>query len=410
MKLRMVCLFFWGIAGSCAFGSERGVVIVPVADLVGQPLATFYPSQIAKISYKTLPWSCYRSHYEANARLHQLLFHEQVKIIERRGNELCVEVPHVYYTIPNESLPQTQYWTYAKNILSLSNLATQGGDIRLLPPPINFRNDTTTQKNSEIISLIEPWHDQKTGITFSAGTRFLKATKRTKTGMVDVYAINSHSSTIERLSLPRTVVYSSFNKNTSQKINAFLGLLRKWAINDRGCIPYVLGGCSYTEVHGKNIFKIQRSQLTKQPLLYYERPIARAVKTGFDCSNLILRAAQIVGIPYYFKNTHTLSNVLRSLSSKETIAEGDLIWMPGHVIIVSDMQKNLIIEAHSYDGGYGIIHEMPLKKTFKDISTFAELQMAYNAKKELKRLASNGSIQQIYKQFKILQLASVWPT
>ena len=406
MKFRIGWLFLWGIM---AFGSERGVVIVPVADLVGQPLATFYPSQTAEVSYKTLPWSCYRSHYEANARLHQLLFHEQVKIIERRGKEVCVEVPHVYYTTSNSPLAQTRYWTHAKNILSLSNLSAHGVDRRRLPPPINFRNDVS-QKNAEIVSLIEPWHNQKTEVTFSAGTRFLKTDKQPKTGMLVVYTLNPHSGTIEQLLLPSTVVYNPSNKTMRQKTKDFISILQKWTANNRGCISYVLGGCSYTEEHGKNIFKVQHSHITKRPLLYYDRPITRAVKTGFDCSNLILRAAQIVDIPYYFKNTYTLSDALRPLSSKETITEGDLIWMPGHVIIISDMKKNLIIEAHSYDGGYGKIHEMPLAKTFKNIHTFAELQKAYNAQKELKRLASNGNVQQTYKQFKILKLASVWPT
>ncbi len=409
MKFRVGWLFLWGIVVSFAFGSERGVVIVSVADLVGQPLATFYPSQIAEISYKTLPWSCYRSHYEANARLHQLLFHEQVKIIERRGNEVCVEVPHVYYTTPNNPLPQTQYWTHAKNILSLSNLSAHGIDICKLPPPINFRNDVS-QKNAAIISLIKPWHDQNTGITFSAGTRFLKTVKQPKTGMVVVYALNPHSGIMKQLSLPCSAVYNTCSKTMRQKTKDFISILRKWATNYRGCIPYVLGGCSYTEVHDKNIFKVQRSHLTMHPLLYYNRPITRAVKTGFDCSNLILRAAQIVGIPYYFKNTYTLSDILRPLSSKDTIIEGDLIWMPGHVIIISDIKKNLIIEAHSYDGGYGRIHEMPLAKIFKNIYTFAELQTAYNSQKELQRLASNGRIQQTYKQFKILKLAAARPT
>ncbi len=403
MKLHVGCLFLWGIVGSCAFGSEIGVVIVPVADLVGQPLTTFYPSQAVKISYKALPWSCYRAHYEANARLHQLLFHEQVKIIERRGNEICVEVPHVYYTTSNNPVAQTQYWTHAKNILSLKNLSARGVDIRRLPPPINFRNDVS-QKNAEIISLTEPWHDQNTGVTFSAGTRFLKARKHPKPGMIVVYALNPHSSTIGQLSLPCTAAYTIGNKTMRQQTKDFISILRKWATHDKGCIPYVLGGCSYTEVHSKNIFKTKRSHVTKRPLLYYERPAARAVKTGFDCSNLILRAAQMVGIPYYFKNTHTLSQALGALAPKEVITEGDLIWMPGHVIIISDVKKNLIIEAHSYDGGYGKIHEMPLEKTFKDIHTFTELQAACNAQKKLKRLASNGSIEQTYNQFKILKL------
>jgi hypothetical protein len=279
-----------------------------------------------------------------------------------------------------------------------------------LPPPINFRNNTTTQKNSEIISLIEPWNNQNTGVTFSAGTRFLKAAKSTKTGMEVVYALNPHTGTIEQLSLPLSVVYSSFNKTTFQKIKDFLNLLRKWATNDRGYIPYVLGGCSYTEVHSKNIFKTQRSHATKRPLLYYDRPIIRAVKTGFDCSNLILRAAQITEIPYFYKNTHTLSDTLRPLAPKEPITEGDLIWMPGHVIIISDVKKNQIIEAHSYDGGYGRIHEMPLEKTFKNIHTISELQNAYNNQKELHRLESNGRVQKTYNQFKILKLTSVRPT
>src|SRR5205814_4688733 len=108
-------------------------------------------------------------------------------------------------------------------------------------------------------------------------------------------------------------------------------------------------------------------------------------KNGFDCSGVILRAAQIAGIPYFCKNTTTIAQCLTPLKSEQQLREGDLILIKGHVMIVSDITKNLLIEARSYGHGYGKLHEISIDQVFEGIETYKDLCDAYYEKKVVKR-------------------------
>ena len=386
---------------------RKGIVIVPVADLAGQPLAELFPSHSIEYAYRHLPWSCYRSQYAANGRLHQLLFHEQVTIINQKNNEVCIEVPNVFYTTTRSNTPQTRYWTHAKNIIPLSALSDT--DQSAIPPAISFR-DPTTLTNRMIVTLMEPWYAKDLDLTFSAGTRFVKTPQKSKSNHIAVYAVDPRTRSIKTIAIPRQLIYHAHATHPQQQIHDFLQLIQRWAHAQSGSIGYVFGGCSYIQTHAKNTFNLCPSILTQHGLSQYERPNTSGIKTGLDCSNLILRAAHIVGLPYFFKNTHTLAQKMRAIKPHECIESGDLIWMPGHVIIISDAQHNQIIEAHSYDGGYGKVHEMPLHAIFKGIATCDDLHAAFKNGTALKRLNSKGIMQQTYQQFKILKLRSLWLT
>ena len=66
----------------------------------------------------------------------------------------------------------------------------------------------------------------------------------------------------------------------------------------------------------------------------FEKPLA-----GFDCSGMILCAAQIAGLPYFFKNTDTLLGNLKPLRPTEELEAGDLVFYSGHVLVVSDLKE-----------------------------------------------------------------------
>src|SRR3989337_3217725 len=82
--------------------------IVPVADLLAQPIRTF------SSSYTRIPYAHKSTnnphHGNACPRLHQLLFHEIVEVRAIQGNEAEVTVPQVFYET-NMGTPQTAYWT-----------------------------------------------------------------------------------------------------------------------------------------------------------------------------------------------------------------------------------------------------------------------------------------------------------
>lgn len=128
------------------------------------------------------------------------------------------------------------------------------------------------------------------------------------------------------------------------------------------------------------------------------------VQSGYSCSELVLRTAQAAGIPYYFKNSTTLNQNGQLLGAHEKLEAGDLIWMPGHIAIISNIERNEIIEAAGPHTGYNCVHRIPLKRLFKDVSTFEQLQKLYRKKKGITRLKKNGSIDRVYTEFKLFKL------
>lgn len=405
-KSLLIALIFSGL-----LHGQKAIVTVAVADLVGQPLRSFYAHQREEKSYHELSWACYRSHFEACPRIHQLLFHEIVDIIGQQGNELQIRVPNVFYQTHTTHSPQNSYWVHKNNIIPLGQLQKNNIDLSKLPPIIDFQINNNELSYLNTISLIDPFYDPITQITFSAGTRFVKAKQQSENSLFhNVYRLNPKQMMVETIKIPKKIAHEYKQKQTKASyVTDFLSIIRQWAQKNDGIIPYVWGGGSFTQIHKNNNFNLKSMRIHGKLLYYYDRPHhANSVKTGFDCSSIIARAAQIVGIPYYFKNTHTLSQKLKPIAHNEKIAEGDLIWVTGHVMIVSNISKNCIIEAHAYDGGHGKIHEIELSKVFKGIKTFPDLYAAYKNQTSLVRIDSKNQIYNTYNQFKLLKFESVW--
>jgi len=129
-------------------------------------------------------------------------------------------------------------------------------------------------------------------------------------------------------------------------------------------------------------------------------------KTGLDCSGMIARAAQICGIPYFYKNTTIIERFLTPLAKGNKPIPGDIIWIPGHVMVVADFINNTLIEVRGYKHGYSKIHEIPLNEEFKGINTYHDLTNAYHNNKAIIRLDSSGNERETITSLKLLQLTS----
>ena len=91
----------------------------------------------------------------------------------------------------------------------------------------------------------------------------------------------------------------------------------------------------------------------------YQRPLA-----GFDCSaSYTLCGTNCWDAVLLLKLLATYF-LLALLKKGEALEEGDLIWYNGHVMIVSDVKKNRLIEAAGYESGWGKVHEIALDKVF----------------------------------------------
>ena len=400
-------ILIWCFILSSILVAEKAVIVVPVADLVGQPLASFYKNEkLIEQAYADLAWAGLgKLHSYACPRLHQALFNEIVELIEIRGQEALIRIPNLFYQTISNSNPQSEYWTLRKNVMTFDQLKKYDIKSSFFPQPIEYNCSDLGRCSRNVVTLTHPFAVPSTKQIVSAGTRFVKAPKQTSKDNVSVYVYNHDHKKIDLIDIPTTHSQSYQDGSTQEKIDNFVALLRNWT-QSIGTIPYVWGGCSITHVHPTNQFHEQKSHYNHQPTAYVVRPLKTDCKGGVDCSGLIARAAQIVGIPYFYKNSYTIANQLSMLQPTESLQEGDIIWLAGHVIVIAS--KTTIIEARHYEHGYGKIHEIPLSEQFKGITCTADLEKVFFQKIPLSRLNNKGEQMETYKHFKLLKLASVW--
>ncbi len=390
MKFKAILFFFISIQ---IINAHYAIVIKPVTDLIGQPLEE---------DYHAIPWSAVKNDHEMCPRIFQLLFNEIVEVIQEHGNQIKVRTPHAFYQTASSNKKHADFWMQKNDVVMLDQLHKSHVNPIYFPPPLIFNQKKSSQPNNTV-SLIRPYHDRKTQTTYSMGTRFVKQTKQSKKNKVFVYVFNPKQNKVQSITLPKSICWEP-KQSCKDRLHDFVAILKQWA-HQPGTIPYLWGGASFCYTLPANNFSAQYGYKNGKKLGYYTRPSQPAgPKSGLDCSSIILRAAQIAGIPYYYRNTYTLMKNLPDLHPNDKIKLGDLIWVNGHVLIVSDIEQNRIIQACSYDDGYGKVFECSLDTFFKDIKTFDELKKIYAHTKPVERINSRGQVSNRYKSCKILTM------
>ena len=415
MKLIHAIILYslWLTVSHHMIAQQKAVINVPIADLLGQQITTLIPNSSAEQLYATIPvCSGEIKSSIACPRLHQLLYNDIVEVLKIVDDEACIRIAQGYYLIPSSQQPQTTYWMLRKNLTLLDDIAAKNIPITHIPPSIDFSDAGNAALNCPTVTtLTEPHYDSTLHTTFSAGTRFVKtsspAKKRSST--INVFAINYEKMKSHTIKIPITkCIISDCTKTNDQRIGDFVTLLKKWAHLKNGHIPYVWGGTSFIKPLHTNFKEVTKTGHNGDYSFYeYEKDI-QSPKTGFDCSGIILRAAQISSIPYFCKNTTTIAQCLKVLEREQELQNGDLILIKGHVMIVSDMNKNLLIEARSYGHGYGKIHEIPINQVFEGIETYKDLCDAYYEKKVVKRKDKNGKVRDTFSTVQLFSMMSVW--
>ena len=389
-----VILCMISIFGATNKINGKAFVIVPIADLVGKPILK------TTNAYDNIPV------YAKNRcqRIHQLLYNEVVEIINTRGDEVCVSISNVFYVTHTSNKPQTTYWTHKKNIITLDRLQKHTINPAHIPAPIDFKDpDHHALYNKNIVTLRKPFYHQATKQTFSAGTRFVRASQPTHTRKqyIKAYVIDYIKMKQYVMRIPRKscILYDP-QKKPPERLDDFVAVLRAWAHKTPDCIAYVWGGCSFTDTVPTAFNQVACS--AEKNSYYYERKNnTQLPKAGFDCTGMIARAAQLCGIPYFCKNTTTIPQFIPRLGKNNRIEAGDLIVVRGHVMIVANLEKNTLIEARSYPHGYGKVQEITVGEVFQGIRSYKDLYKAYQENRALKRMDKNGKVRNIFKQFSI---------
>ncbi len=382
---------------------NNAVIVAPVVDVSGESLSDKY-DLYSKFEYapESGKFSC--------LRLHQLLFNELIRVIKETDKEVFCEFSSLFYYDDNDNIRNT-FWLPKHHIKYLDNIDKK--DLKAIPKPYRLNHGSNQVYNYNILTLKAPWQDLITNKVYSAGTRFVRAIKYDKKEYSDFYSVflldDNLKKTVSYVSKKLAVVNYGYDINSS--INLFLSVLQQFIYdNNKSIIPYLWGGCSYIDRFESNLFYLKKFHY----LGYKNKAWTRFgihpnnyIKTGLECSSVILRAAQIAGLPYFAKNSQAIYNTLEPIKQTEKIENGDILWYPGHVLIVSDVDKNLIIESVGYPLYYGKLHELKLNQIFKDINNYAELLSIYLNKGSIKRLNQFGQVFKKINNFSILKFDSI---
>lgn len=389
--------------------AKYAVCVVPVADLVGDPFmqAPAAGTRSVEEKYLALPAAFNADSpqsYQCCPRVHQLLFNETVEVIETKGEEVLVRLPNIFYQTAGTTQPKNDFWTLKKNITSLRDIRARtktAQTLQAIPQPLSQKACDSALCNT--VALIQPYYDPTTKTSYVAGTRFVLASDDQTGNTYQVLVLDPRTYYTKTITVPTTHARTfDTSKTIPARIKDFVTIAHQWAHQPTGAIPYVWGGCSSTAT--THPYRIEADGITT---VY--RNANNGNEMGLDCSGLVARAAQLAGIPYFYKNTLTAARNLSPLSPQEHVTAGDLIWIPGHIMIVSNVHKGLLVEARHYRDGYGYVHEIPLNEEFKNINTYDQLVHALTAHTPLARLNKDGRVTSIIPEFKILKLSSVVP-
>jgi len=318
-------------------------------------------------------------------RSHQGLFNEIVTCLQEKGD--CVQVAFDTISYRTDGKPST-FWMDKKNIISMQDL-TKKGLAAAIPCKTYGQDDT--------VVLIRPWR------TFSVGTRFKHIQNFDTSDSFAVLVIDYNTYSIIFDYIPHQYLVEENLLCADHGRQLFISVLRQMINHAKtmsidGVVPYVWGGNSFVNSHKKNDF--YQEELGGG----WHREKSHSLYTGYDCSGLVMRGAQIAGIDFPWKTTGTMEQKLRPITIDQELELGDLVWIPGHIMIISDLVDNKIIEARGYKGGYGCVHEISLAKIFAGINNYDDLLKAYYRKLPLQLLDKQGKVTQIYPEFKILKL------
>jgi hypothetical protein len=375
------------VSTTIAHKPKYALCVVPVAEALGAPTPRAYRS-----SYFALPCMFYKDAQWPYGRKHQLIFQEVVEVLQEQDEQLLITLPGVFYETKLISKPDTTAWVHASS-MRMINPAELGN----LPTLLSCNRSDFLNALEGTGALTAPYYEPSLHITLSAGTRFV-IESATESSFA-VWCYDPATSAMRTISIPHTHFAPYEKQSSAAQRKQFVTLVQSWADQTNGPIAYVLGGNSVVTRHPNQ----QPGTVTFFKQRGFNWPHNEQPATGLDCSGLIVRACHIVGIPLFYKNSITMARYLRETTNPEP---GDILWIPGHVMILSDIEQGLLVEARGYPTGYGIVHEIPLKEQFAGITSVATLVECLKSKEPLHRINKRGELVEVCPDFKILSLIS----
>lgn len=289
-------------------------------------------------------------------RAHQALFNEIARIEDWRDNHVKISFAHVIYGYNGETGEVSNtFWMAKKHCKPLHTLTPE---LRSAIPESMYGKKPT-------VILTYPWNG------FSMGTRFCHRCADDTDDHYAIVYIDYLCNEVCADYVPHTHAIEEKERSASEK-RALLGALlnnlidRVASEHPGNIIPYIWGGSSFIEPYQDEEFYLDDG--------VWQRTGNRHPYTGYDCSEFVMRMAQIAGFDFPWKTTTAIKQGLKEIEDDDPLQEGDLIWVPGHVAFVSAIHENELIEARGYASGFGCVHRTTIGDYVEGISTYDELR------------------------------------
>ncbi|CAN5136452.1 hypothetical protein BH09DEP1_BH09DEP1_8170 [soil metagenome] len=320
-------------------------------------------------------------------RAHQGLYNELVACQECTDEHVKITFPHVIYGYdPENSVIKNSFWASKKDLTPLNEL---NANLKSHIPHADYAHTPT-------IVLIYPWKN------FSLGTRFTHVPSHDNCHSYAIAKIDYNQQSIALDFVPHENAIIEIRQSTQERKKLFASLInnlidRVTASGKANIIPYVWGGSSFIEPYTDGNFY--------QSAGAWHRDCTNNPYSGYDCSELVMRIAQIAGIDFPWKTSTAIQRALTEICPEDSIQNGDLIWVPGHVMIISNSEKNELIEARGYSSGYGCVHRITLDECFADITTYDDLRTHFKNGTPIQFKDRNGNVLEKKHPVQILKLA-----
>lgn len=332
--------------------AQEAVVVVPVADLIDAGQALTIGKNNKKAPRQVL---AYYEDGSKSPRVGQLLFNEVVTVLERHGELVRVFVPNQAYKAAKHPKLLQEFWTTAAALCPLTD--------------VNRRTIPTDE--GAVVTLKEPFAVPKTSLTLSVGTRL--RVHKDREHDVDVLLYNHRRRSTVVVTIPKRCLMHVYGSPRERAVE-----LARFIAHTPGKTPYAWGGSSCVDLYEPLTYVMAPVGSKKGKAYVVEGQPIPAVYTGCDCSGFIMRVMQSAGIPFNAKNSLTMKEVLGTLSPDLLPQNGDIIYMPGHVVLITDVERGLVTEARTQDHGYGYIQEVHISELFEGVNSLYELHEQAN--------------------------------
>lgn len=204
----------------------NGFCSVPIADLIGAPIASFFKTKNSAQAYSQIPYGDKRGDFGC-PRIAQLLLHEPVIILEKKGAELKIRVPYLNY--PSGKTMHDTYWTLASNITTVTPALKKA-----LP----------TYHTQRTVTLRKPVYNPETNQTYCAGTQFVKTDQKQTQTQHSVYLYDPKNNQMVFAHIPaQSCLDKPKTKKDAQKL--VLELCKEWAHQKKRLYPLCLWWIKY---------------------------------------------------------------------------------------------------------------------------------------------------------------------